>query len=84
VTDYSYIVMNRRSIAISVVLAATMSIAAFTSTPPFSMMDAEAQILPSCPVAYERNVLSTCVPLADPDPDGGDRDRTRNRTKECL
>jgi hypothetical protein len=76
--------MNRKSIAISAALAATMWIAAFTSTPPFSMMDAEAQILPSCPVGYERNVLGTCVPIVDPDPDSGDSDGTETETEQEI
>ena len=60
-------------------LAATMLTEVFTTTPPFSMKDAEGQIiLPSCPPGYERNVLGTCVPIVNPDPDGGGVETEQN------
>jgi hypothetical protein len=62
-TDYRYKVLKQKSIVIAAVLAATMWTAVFTTTPPFSMKDAEGQIiipLPSCPVGYVRNILGTC------------------------
>jgi hypothetical protein len=51
---------------------------------PFSMKDAEGQILPSCPPGYERNVLGICVPIVDPDPDGGDSDETGTETEQEI
>jgi hypothetical protein len=34
-----------------------------TTTPPFSLRDAEGQLLPSCPIGYQRDVLGNCVPI---------------------
>jgi hypothetical protein len=68
--------MNRKSITISAILVVTMWTAAFTTTPPFSLKDAEGQILPACPVGYERDVSGNCVPIVNPDPNGGDGDET--------
>jgi hypothetical protein len=64
--------MNQKSIGIAGVLAATMLTAVFTTTPPFSMKDAEGQTFPPCPVGYERNELGTCEPITRP-PTGENR-----------
>jgi hypothetical protein len=68
ITDYRYKVMNRKSIAITAVLTVTMLTALFTTISPFSMNDAEGQIIipipgrDGCPVGYHRDILGTCVP----------------------
>jgi hypothetical protein len=70
---------------IAAALAATIFMTVFTTTPPpFSVKDAEAQTLPSCPPGYERNVLGTCVPIVDPDPNGGDSDGTGTETEQEI
>jgi hypothetical protein len=52
--------LKQNSIAIAAVFAATMLTAVFTETPPFSMNDAEGQIIipipgrDGCPVGYHR------------------------------
>jgi hypothetical protein len=67
------------------ILAATMlTTALFTSMPPFSMKDAEGQPFPPCPPGYERNVLGTCVPKVNPDPNGGDSDGTETGTEQNI
>jgi hypothetical protein len=76
--------MSRKCTETAAVLAATMLSAVFTTMAPFSMKDAEGQILPSCPVGYERNVLGTCVPIVNPDPNGGDSDRTETDTEQKI
>jgi hypothetical protein len=76
--------MSQESIGIAAVLAATILTAAFTTTAPFSMKDAEGQLLPSCPVGYERDVLGNCVPIVNPDPDGGDNDGTETKTEQEI
>ena len=53
-----------------------MLTAVLTTTPPFSMKDAEGQTLPSCPVGYERNSSGVCVPIVVPVPDSGDSEET--------
>ncbi|MFZ0697346.1 MAG: hypothetical protein WAM88_09435 [Nitrososphaeraceae archaeon] len=60
--------MNQKGIGLAAVLAATILTAVFTTTPPFSMKEAEGQTFPSCPVGYERNPLGTCEPIADQPP----------------
>ena len=74
----------KQSIAIAAVLAATMLTAVFTTAPPFSLRSAEGQTLPSCPVGSERNPLGTCVPIVNPDPDGGDSDGTETETEQNI
>ena len=70
---------------ITLVLATTILTAVFTTTAPISMKDAEEQIiLPSCPPEYERNVLGTCEPIVNPDPDGGDSDGTESKTEQNI
>ena len=67
--------MNQKGIGLAAVLATTILTAVFTTTPPFSMKDAEGQIiipLPSCPVGYERNSSGVCLPIVVPVPDNGD------------
>jgi hypothetical protein len=73
--------MNRKSIAITAVLTMT---ALFTTISPFSMRDAKGQSLPPCPVGYERNILGTCVPIVNPDPEGGDSDGTETETEQNI
>jgi hypothetical protein len=41
--------MNQKSIAIAAVLAATMLMAIFATTPPFNIKDAEGQIIIQIP-----------------------------------
>jgi hypothetical protein len=69
---------------IAAVVAATILTVVFTTTSPFSMEDVEGQILPACPVGYERNPLGIYVPIVDPDPDGGDSDRTGTETEQEI
>jgi hypothetical protein len=76
--------MSQKSIAIVAVLAATLWIAVSVAMPPLNMKDAEGQILPSCPVGYERNELGICVPIVDPDPDGGSDDETGTETEQGI
>jgi hypothetical protein len=76
--------MSQKSIGIAVVLAATMLTAVFTTTTPFSMKDVEGQLLPSCPVGYERSPSGVCVPIVDPDPNGGDGDGTETGTEQEI
>jgi hypothetical protein len=67
--------LKQNSIAIAALFAATMLTTVFTETPPFSMKDAEGQIIipsPSCPVGYERNSSGDCLPIVVPVPDNGD------------
>jgi hypothetical protein len=73
--------MSQKSIGKAAVLAATILTTAFATTAPFSMKDAEGQILPSCPIGYERDVLGNCVPIVNPNPDGGDNDGTETETE---
>ena len=68
ITDYRYKVMNQKSIAIAAVSAATMLVAIFATTPPFGLKSVEGETLPSCPPGYERNILGTCVPIAQQPP----------------
>jgi hypothetical protein len=62
--------MNQKSIAIAAVLAATMLMAIFATTPPFNIKDAEGQIIiqipgrDGCPVGYHRSSSGTCEPDA--------------------
>jgi hypothetical protein len=74
--------MNQESIAIAAILAATMLIAVFTTTPPISMKSAEGQSLPSCPVGYHRNVLGICVPNVITPPDT--LPTSENRTEQNI
>jgi hypothetical protein len=76
--------MSRKCIGTAAVLAATMLSAVFTTTPPFSMKVAEGHILPSCPVGYERNASGICVPIVNPDPNGGDSDGTETETEQEI
>jgi hypothetical protein len=72
--------LKQKSIAITAVIAAIMLTAVFTTTPLFSMKDAEGQIIipipGRCPVGYERNSSGVCVPIVVPVPDSGDSDET--------
>jgi hypothetical protein len=70
--------MKQKSIAIVAILSATMLTAVFTTAPPFGLKSAEGQTLPSCPPGYERNILGTCVPIVNPDPDGGGLETEQN------
>jgi hypothetical protein len=75
--------MNQKGIVITVVLAVTILTAVFTITPPFSMKDAEGQIiipLPGCPVGYERNSSGVCVPIVFPVPDDDGEDGSERGT----
>jgi hypothetical protein len=75
--------MSRKSIGIAVV-AAAMLMAVFTTTAPFSMKDAEGQVLPSCPVGYQRSPSGVCVPIVDPDPNGEGRDGTETEIEQEI
>jgi hypothetical protein len=76
--------MNQKSIAIVAIFSATTLTAVFTAAPPFGLKSAEGQTLPSCPPGYERNILSTCVPIVNPDPDGEDSDGTEIETEQNI
>jgi hypothetical protein len=53
--------MTDKSAAVAAMVAATMLLTVFITTQPFSIKDAEGQILPSCPVGFQRDVLGNCV-----------------------
>jgi hypothetical protein len=76
--------MIQKSAAIAAVLSATLLGAVSMTTTPFNMNHAEGQILPSCPVGYERNELGTCVPIVDPDPDNGSGEETGTATEQGI
>jgi hypothetical protein len=73
--------MNQKSIVIVAILATTMLMAVFTTTPPFSLKSAEGQ-LQSCPVGYHRNVLGNCEPDAIPPRDT--LPTSENRTEQNI
>jgi hypothetical protein len=41
-------------------------------------------LLPSCPLGYERNASGICVPIVNPDPNGGDSDGTETETEQEI
>jgi hypothetical protein len=60
--------MKQKGIGLAAVFVTTILTAVFTTTPPFSMKDAEGQSFPPCPVGYELNPFDTCVPIAEQPP----------------
>ena len=73
--------MNQKSIAIAAVLAVTMLVAIFATTPTFGLKSAEGQ-LTQCPIGYVRNSSGVCVPITRPPPDT--LPTSENRTEQNI
>jgi hypothetical protein len=55
--------MNTAVIVSSITLVVMLLL--LSSFSPFSLNQAQGQSLPSCPVGYQRNILSTCEPVSN-------------------